>query len=104
MAAVGVRLLEASLAARDRPESLRGVLRSLLNGLSEALRTGARIQSFGCTAGRLRWGKKSVAPHARWRLPASFWKMGDGAWRVRLGSGGLEKEIAAGWISGQNSG
>ena len=38
------------------------------------------------------------------RAQASFWRSGEGVWGVRLGSGGLEKEIAARWISGQNSG
>ena len=47
------------------------------------------------------WRVRSVAPQARWRLPADSWMLGECFWKARLGRGLLEKEIAVGWISGR---
>ena len=78
MPAVDVRLLEASAAARDRLESLRGVLWSLLNGWSEASMTGATNGKVGYTAGRLKWGEVPVALWIEQGLPVGSWNFGDG--------------------------
>ena len=100
MLAVVVRLVEALSAARERLELLRGVLRSLLNGWSEASTTSGRNDDFGCSRGCLRWGMRSVAPQARWRLPADSWMLGECFWKANWVYGGLERKIAVGWIFG----
>ena len=98
MPAVVVRLLEASSVARECLELLRGVLRSSLEGWSEALQTGAMNGTFGCAEGRLRWGEMYAALWAERKLPVDFWSFGDGVGMLRLVCGGLERELAVGWI------
>ena len=90
--------------ARVSLELLRGVLRSLLNGWSEASTTGGRNDDFECTAGRLRWGRRFVAPWAERRLPVNSWMLGDGVGGLRLVCGGLRKEMAGMWIFWQKGG
>ena len=80
--------------ARVCLERLRTILRCLLDAWSEASTIGATNGDFGCTAGRPRWGVRSVAPQARWRLPTDSWMLGDGFWLVGRVYGGLEREIA----------
>ena len=53
---------------------------------------------------RLQWvlqespesGGVSATLRIDWRVPASFWNLGDGFWIVRLGHGWREKELAEG--------
>ena len=98
MPAVVVRLLATSSVARGRLELLCGVLQSLLNGWKVASTIGARNSTFGCTGGRLRWGEVSAALRIDWRVPASFWLLGECVWMLRRAGGGLEKRIGRGLI------
>ena len=45
-----------------------------------------------------------VAPWLNWKVAVYSWMKGEGFWMLGMGSGGLEKEIAAGWISGLKMG
>ena len=89
------------VAAHGRLELLRGVLRSLLNGWSEASTTSGRNGTFGCTADSRRWGRRFVAPWAEQRLPVNFWCFDECVGRLRLVCGLLEKEMADGGFSGR---
>ena len=93
-----VRLVRESSAARECLERLHGVLRSSLDAWNEALQTGATNDTFGCAEARLRWGRRFVAPWVERRLPVDFWSFGDGVGGLRLVCGGLERELAVGWI------
>ena len=79
-------------------------LRSSLNDRRVAVKIGTINRFSGFTAGHQRWRWMSAALWLKWRSPVDSWMLGDGVWRVRLGRGLLEKEIAAGWIFWQRNG
>ena len=99
-----VRLMRASSVARERLERLHAVLRSSLNAWKEVLKLGGRSSTFGCCRNSQRWVEVPVAPQARWKLPADFWRSSDGFWMDKLVCGGLVREFAGRLIFGQKKG
>ena len=79
-------------------ERLHELLRCSLNVWNEAPKTGGRIGSFGFSHGRLRRGEMFTVLCLNWKVPASFWLLGEGVGMLRWGRGGLRWKIGAGRV------
>ena len=104
MPAVVVWLLEALLVAYGRLERFRAVLRSLLDAWNGASKADGRSLIFGFSKNGQRWGEVCVAPWADRKVPVNSWDLGEGFWMLRLDTGGLVRELAAGWFFWQEMG
>ena len=102
MPACFVRLLQRSSTARDCLDLLRGVLQSFPNAWNGVLQTGAINGCFGFTASRWWWGELYAVLWINWRVPTSFWGLGEGLWILGRAVGGLVKKMVADQIFWQN--
>ena len=86
--------LQVLSTTRERCDRLSEVFRSSLDLWNEASQPGGELGFCGFSRDRLRWGVDFVAPQASWRVPANFWRSGEGFWVAELGRGGLERKFA----------
>ena len=70
----------------------------------EFCRLAEEVGFFGCYSGSWRWGVVSVAPQAERKVLVSFWRFGEGVWRLELACGGLGWKLAGEVIFGQKMG
>ena len=61
-----------------------------MDARSEASAIGARFDSSGCSAGRLRWVGVSTTLWIERKLPANFWMVGECVWMLGMAGKRLE--------------
>ena len=83
--------------AREGWNLLSEVLQSFSNVWSGASTAGAINGFSGFTAGHRRWGEMFTVLWINWRVPVSFWGLGEGFWMLGKAGGGLEKKIGR-WV------
>ena len=67
-------------------------------------RPAEEIGFFGYCSDNRRWGVVPVAPQAERKVPVSFWRFGEGVWRLELVCGGLGWKFTDVSIFGQKIG